>query len=249
MFDRSSRFYDAIYHWKDYAAEAQKVHEIIQLHNPGARTLLDVACGTGLHLEQLVRNYAVEGLDVNTDLLAIARERLPGTPFVEANMETMDLVRKFDAITCLFSSIAYVRTVARLNRTVEVLARHLRPGGVAIVEPWFYPEGFVDGHIGAIFVDRDEMKIARINDSRVRDGISLLTLHYLVGAPEGISYFTEEHALGLFTHEQYLDAFRGAGLGVTHDEEGLMGRGLYVGLNSPPDNVLGERGTGSGAAV
>jgi hypothetical protein len=102
-----------------------------------------------------------------------------------------------------------------------------------IVEPWFFPEAFVDGHIGAVFVDQDEMKIARINDSRVRDGVSWLTLHYMVGVPEGISYFTEEHVLGLFTHEQYLDAFRGAGLGVTYDEEGLMGRGLYVGVVPP----------------
>jgi SAM-dependent methyltransferase len=232
MFARSSRFYDAIYHWKNYAAEAQKVHEIIQLHNPGARTLLDVACGTGLHLQHLARNYAVEGLDMNTELLGVARERLPEVRFIEADMETMDLGQKFDAITCLFSSIGYVRTVARLNRTLKAMGDHLQPGGVLIIEPWFSPANFVDGHIGAIFVDDEDLKIARINDGRVRDGISLLTLHYLVGAREGISYFKEEHALGLFTHEEHLDAFREAGLSVTHDEEGLMGRGLYVGLGS-----------------
>jgi ubiquinone/menaquinone biosynthesis C-methylase UbiE len=230
MFARSSRFYDTIYHWKDYAAEAQKIHEVVQRHNPEARTLLDVACGTGLHLQHLARNYAVEGLDVNTDLLAVARERLPEVRFTEADMETMDLGKKFDAITCLFSSIGYVRTVARLDRTLKAMARHLQPGGVLIIEPWFSPANFIAGHIGAIFVDNEDVKIARINDSRVRGGISVLTLHYLVGAPEGISYFKEEHALGLFTDEEHLDAFAEAGLSVTHDEEGLMGRGLYVGL-------------------
>jgi ubiquinone/menaquinone biosynthesis C-methylase UbiE len=45
-----------------------------------AGSLLDVACGTGKHLEQLMRWYQVEGLDLDDGLLAIARERLPGVP-------------------------------------------------------------------------------------------------------------------------------------------------------------------------
>jgi hypothetical protein len=56
-----------------------------------------------------------------------------------------------------------------------------------------------------------------------------MTLHYLVASPEGVEHFTEDHVVGMFSHERYVDAFRRAGLDVTHDPEGLMGRGLYVG--------------------
>jgi len=34
--------------------------------------------------------------------------------------------------------------------------------------------------------------------------------------------------LGLFTVEQYLEAFRAASLEADHDPEGPMGRGLYI---------------------
>jgi hypothetical protein len=36
--------------------------------------------------------------------------------------------------------------------------------------------------------------------------------------------------MGLFTTEDYIDSLRNAGLRVKHDRNGLMGRGLYIGL-------------------
>ena len=57
----------------------------------------------------------------------------------------------------------------------------------------------------------------------------ILDFHYLVGTPEGVEHFTEHHELGLFTDEEYRNAFTAAGLQVAHDPEGLIGRGLYIG--------------------
>jgi hypothetical protein len=57
-----------------------------------------------------------------------------------------------------------------------------------------------------------------------------MTFHYLVATPDGVEHFTEDHVVGMFRHEQYVEAFRAAGLEVDHDPEGLMGRGLYVGV-------------------
>jgi len=79
MFARSAQFYDALYHFKDYAAAAGQLHTLVQETCPGATTLLDVACGTGKHLEYLRAYYRVEGLDLNAKVLEIARKRLPGS--------------------------------------------------------------------------------------------------------------------------------------------------------------------------
>jgi ubiquinone/menaquinone biosynthesis C-methylase UbiE len=76
MFERSAELYDAFYAFKDYAGEAEKLDALIRLRVPGARTLLDVACGTGKHLAELASRYEVEGLDLDPSLLAVARERL-----------------------------------------------------------------------------------------------------------------------------------------------------------------------------
>jgi hypothetical protein len=63
-----------------------------------------------------------------------------------------------------------------------------------------------------------------------RDGrVSYFDFHYLIGTPEGTEYFTERHELGLFEVEEMKDAFEAADLEVIHDEEGIAGRGLYIG--------------------
>lgn len=225
-----NRLYDRIYAFKDYAAEAEQLHGWIQERRPGARTLLDVACGTGKHLEHLRERYEVVGLDLDPELLEIARERLPGVPLHEADMVSFELGRRFDAVTCLFSAIGYARTVPRLRSAVAAMAAHLEPGGVLVVEPWLTPDGWRPGHVGAVFVDDEELKLARINDARTEGGLSVLNLHYLVGTAQGVEHLVERHELGLFTVEQHLDAFGGAGLRAEHDPDGPNGRGLYFGV-------------------
>ncbi len=231
MFARSARLYDAVYAtMKDYRAEAERVHKLVEARRPGARTLLDVACGTGAHLEHLARHYDVEGLDLDPDMLAVARERLPGVPLHEADMAAFELGRKFDAVVCLFSSIAYVRTVERLERAVASMAAHLEPGGVLVIEPWVLPERWDARRLHAVFVDEPDLKIARMSVPPPLAREQTLEFHYLVATCDGVEHFTERHEIAMFTHDEYVGAVGAAGVRVEHDPDGLMGRGLYVGV-------------------
>jgi SAM-dependent methyltransferase len=227
VFSKSAAFYDALYGYKDYAAETERLRTLIGPRPPGS-TLLDVACGTGKHLEYLRHWYAVEGLDLDPQLLDVARRRLPGVPLHQADMAGFDLGRRFDVVVCLFSSIGYTKTVEGLRRAMMCLSAHVAPGGVVIIEPWFAPEAFHNGHPHALFVDRPELKICRMNVSAVHGSVSVLDFHYLVATFSGMECFTERHELGLFTDQQYREAFAASGLNAEHDPEGLTGRGLYV---------------------
>ncbi|MBA4170851.1 MAG: class I SAM-dependent methyltransferase [Chloroflexi bacterium] len=233
MFEKTAEFYDLFYDEKDYSAEAMRIRELAGARHSDARTLLDVACGTGRHLEFLAPWFEVEGLDLDQGLLAVARKRLPAVAFHEADMRDFNLGRTFDVVTCLFSSIGYVQTVENLGRAVATMARHLAPSGVLLVEPWITPDDYDPNHIGRLVVaERPGLQAARMNGTRVEGRLSMLDFHYLVARPGTVEHLTETHTLGLFTDEEYARALASAGLTVEHDPEGLMGRGLWIGLAS-----------------
>lgn len=233
MYQRSAAVYDA-YHGSrfDYAALAGRVHEIIAVQVPKSEaTLLEVACGTGAFLVHLRRWYAVEGVDLSPEMLAVARTKLPDVPLHQADMIEFDLGRRFGAVVCLFSSIGYAKTTERLRRTAANLARHTRPGGIVLVGAWFAPEDWEDGRVTADLTDHDGVQIARMTQSGQTGTVSTLDMHWLVSRPSlpGIEHFSERHEMGLFTVQEYRNSLTAAGLTVAHDPVGLTGRGLFVG--------------------
>jgi SAM-dependent methyltransferase len=229
MFDKSAELYDLFYDWKDYRAESEKVRQLVTARHANARTLLDVACGTGSHLVHLREWFAVEGLDIDPGLLKVAARRLPDIPLHHADMRDFDLGRAFDVVTCLFSSIGYVETTAGLSRAVQTMARHLAASGVLIVEPWLTPDTFDPNRLGRVVLgERPDLQAVRMNGSRVEGNRSILDFHYLVARPGSVEHLTETHTLGLFTDDEYRSAFEEADLTVEHDTDGLMGRGLWI---------------------
>jgi ubiquinone/menaquinone biosynthesis C-methylase UbiE len=233
MFSKSAQYYDEIYASidKDYAAEASKAHQFIQKHKQTkGKQLLDVACGTGFHASLLSKYYQVEGLDLDAKMLAVAKKKHPKIRFQQGDMTDFELNRQFDVIVCLFSSIGYVRTKPRLQKAIKTMSRHLLPGGVLLVEPWFTSEQWQPGRAFMTQVNKPDLKIVRMSYSGQRGKISTIEFQYLIGTSKGIEHSLEIHELGLFTHKEYMDAFKAAGLNVTHDKKGLDDRGLYIGL-------------------
>lgn len=234
MYSNWAHLYDDIYDtFKDYAAEAARIKELISERLPAARTLLDVACGTGKHLEALSPHYDGEGVDSEPQMLGVAKKRLPDVPLHHGDMRTFDLGRRFDVITCLFSAIGHLKSSGELNHAIDNMERHLNSPGLLIVEPWISPEDWNDDNpINATFVDKPDLKLVRMIHSQRRGRITRMETHFLVGKDRRIEHFDSEIEAFLFTDDEYTKAFERAGLKVEHDPEGLMGRGLFLGLKS-----------------
>ncbi|MEQ3550176.1 class I SAM-dependent methyltransferase [Pseudonocardia nematodicida] len=236
MFTRNhADVYETIYRsrGKDWEAEAREVLGHIHAARPDTRSLLDVACGTGIHLQQFGKFVEhCEGVEIAEPMIEMAAERVPGVPLHRGDMRSFDLGRTFDAVTCMFCSIGYLDTVDDMRDAVATMAAHLSPGGVLAIEPWWFPEKFIDGYVAGDVSRAPDRTITRLSHSTLVGGKTRMELRFVIGEASGITEFTEIELLSLWTEQDYLTAFDDAGCPARYLPGGPTGRGLFVGVRA-----------------
>lgn len=236
MFHRLAPYYDDLVGSKDYRSESRALESLARrLLRSRGRRWLDVGCGTGRHLSFLRRHFAVTGVDASREMLRVARGRLPGTRLVLGDMRSFRLGSTFDVVSCLFSAIGHLRSERDVAAAFANFARHLAPGGVAIVEPWIDPEEFRAGYVHLLTHRSPSVTVARMASSSRRGRRSTVRYHYLIGRTgHGVEHF-EEVALGLLLPRgRLLELLADAGLTARFLSRGLAsGRGLLLGLKAP----------------
>jgi len=233
-----AKYYDAQYSRKDYEAEVHRLDAVVRRYGRSrGSSWLDVACGTGRHLALLrSRHRDCVGVDASVEMLRIARKRLPGVPLVHGDMRSFRLDREFDVVTCLFSAIGHMTTERDLETSFANFARHLKPGGVAIVEPWILPARARPGHVHLLTVKSGKDTVVRLAYSRIRGRHTIIRYHYLIGEwGRGIRHI-EVTDRGLMVDPVRLQhLMKRAGLRPRFLSRGFYtDRGLLIGVKSTP---------------
>ena len=228
MFSVSAELYDAIYSFKDYSTESSKIRKLIEQERPGAKSILDVACGTAEHAKHLSANFQIDGIDVEPKFIEIARAKNPSGVYSVADMRSFRLGKRYDVVQCLFSSIAYLLMPNDIIAALKCFHAHLAPGGVILVEPWIAPSAYKPGHPSMITVDKPDLKVCRMNVSTCEGDVSIIHFHYLIGTQDGVRHEEEIHRLSLIPTETMTKYFHAAGLRCQFDPIGLFDRGLFI---------------------
>jgi len=167
VFGAYARYYDFLYRDKDYAGEAQYVHKLIQRYAPGAHSILELGCGTGAHAVLLAREgYRIHGVDLSTDMLERAKNRLIEMPpeqasrlkFSQGDIRAVRINGKFDAVISLFDVISYQTTNEDLHAVFGTIKAHLKPGGAFIFDCWYGP---------AVLNDHPVVRVKRVEDGKI----------------------------------------------------------------------------------
>jgi ubiquinone/menaquinone biosynthesis C-methylase UbiE len=125
FYDLDLEGYDADVSWYRQLAE--------QFGSP----VLELGCGTGRVAVALAADgVEVVGVDVSESMLAIARERSTAASpsWVEADLRTLALGREFPLVLVPLGGLQHMEELEDLVAAFEAIARHLAPGGSAIVD-------------------------------------------------------------------------------------------------------------------
>jgi SAM-dependent methyltransferase len=221
--------YDLLYgSKKDYAGEAEVIRELIKARLPGARSLLDVGCGTGEHLKHLAANFDVAGVEASLGMIQVAWRKLPWAPIWRADMRAFELGRTFDVVCSMYGCVGYLNNVIELEAAMQRMAAHTRPGGLVIFEPWIFREDW-SGHLNVDDLTvRDGKRLARMGNWTTEGDHVSIDLHYLYGDAGRVRHFVDQQRLSLFTKDDYLTAAKNALAEVEYLEESPSGRGMFV---------------------
>jgi SAM-dependent methyltransferase len=189
-----ARHYDLIYADKPYEREAAFVAELL---GRSSGTLLDLACGTGRHaLAFAEMGFEVTGVDYGEELLQAARasaaEAGREIEFHLDDMRTVDLDRRFDAVTCLFDSIGYPGSDEGVTAALTTIHKHLEEDGVAAIEFLHGPTAVA--HSSPVRVRRWETpaggRLLRVSETELDTAANTMTVSYelLELSPDGGAY-------------------------------------------------------------
>ena len=228
-------YYDDIYEWKNYKLETEKLLWLIQnVKQMQGRDLLDVACGTGGHLVYLKKHFQVTGVDASQAMLKKARAKCPKARLIQGDMRSFRLRKQFDVLTCLFSSIGHLPTETDLEKTIANFARHVKPNGLVIIEPFVDSKSYVPHKLHPPTVTHTkDLTVVRLSHSTRKAKHALIDFHILVHTEKGIEHFRDEVELSLFEKHRVLKLMQKHGFKSWYMSEGLMpDRGLYVGIKA-----------------
>ncbi|MCL2462179.1 MAG: class I SAM-dependent methyltransferase [Defluviitaleaceae bacterium] len=198
------------------------IRKIWSENNLDPRKILDLACGTGAFTALLSQSgYGVAGLDASPDMLAAAREKLPGVFLTCQDMRRFELREKYDAAVCVCDSVNYLRNASDLAAMLSRVKNCLNPGGLFIFDiktVYKYENMFANNTFAYetddaayIWANRYD-KIRRVNTYKV---------DFFIRRGNGLyERFSEVHKQKAFEAEEIISEAESAGLEVVGRYDG-----------------------------
>ena len=131
--DRFGRGDDYDSRWRALADEGKSIHgEADFVRRFGPASVLDAGCGTGrVAIELAARGIDVVGVDLDPGMIGHARLKAPELAWIEADLATVDVGRRFDVVVMAGNVMIFVAPLTEAT-VIANMARHVERGGCLI---------------------------------------------------------------------------------------------------------------------
>ena len=213
-----ARVYDPLYGMDSTFLQAQIAFLTTVFGTPRG-ALLDIGCGTGLHVAALVRlGYSVVGLDVDPLMLEVAHRKIPEGRLVLADLRQLPFPRSFSGALCLESPLAYALEDEALMAALRSVRDALRQNSRFVIDVYDYVGTFAFGRVAeqeACFeVDALRVTVRESHHYAKRDQIWTMVQKFKVEEAGTVDIFEVVHRLRMRTMDEYASALETAGFTI-----------------------------------
>jgi SAM-dependent methyltransferase len=234
VFDHYAQYYDLLYSVKDYKAEVEYVSSLIQKFLPGARSMLDVGCGTGSHGYLFAeRGFHVTGVDRSAEMVAVAEQKkkdnaVNNISFREGDIVSLALNEQFDVVVSLFHVLNYLTKSSDVATGFANVISHVRPGGLFIFDTWYGPAVLSDlPKVGVRRFENERIKVTRLAEPVLYPNSNRVDVNYeiIIQEKDGdhVEFIRETHPVRYFFAPEIEELFEQLGVQILSAEEWLTG--------------------------
>lgn len=211
-----ARFWPLISPVEDYAEEAEQAAAWLQRAKRSVTTVLELGSGGGHNAAHLKQRFELTLSDLSEEMLAVSRALNPECEHVQADMRTLRLGTRFDAVF-VHDAIDYMITETDLLAVMTTAFEHTEAGGVAVFVPDVTREqGPVDTEADCGGSDGPDGSGVRFlewsYDPDPSDTHGVTVYSFIVREADGsVTTHSETHAFGIFPEATWTRLLESAG--------------------------------------
>ena len=173
--DQYAQAYDLLNSGKPYSQEVeflQKIFTDFSSTKNAISSVLDLGCGSGMHLSFFAPETLKVGVDFSSSMLDKASKlNLSNSEFTLSKIQNFKSSTKFDLVFSLFHVISYQITDRQLRDTFIAIENSLSKNGIAIFDFWHRPAWDFDPPVTRITQRNNEtLNVVRVSRPLV-DGV------------------------------------------------------------------------------
>ena len=221
-----SLYYDVLMQDVPYHKWVAKTKQYL----PFGSRVLDIGCGTGTLSQLLAKEgYAVTGVDVSEDMLALAYEKSLNSPyaidFVHQDMSRLTGFSDFDGAVIYVDSLNYLQKDSEVFQTFSQLYKSLKEGGILLfdVHSLYKVTEIFDDYLYAD-TDPNLTYIWHVGEGKYPYSIEH-ELTFFKKSQNGYERFQEIHRQRTFAIEEYSQWLEDAGFEILEISADFLNQG------------------------
>ncbi len=229
---------------------AAALHQLFRRRGP-VRRILDVACGTfSIDLGLVKRGYSVVGRDLSAEMIRASRRNLREAGLranvAVADMRSLQVGRTFDALLCLGTAFNYLASPSDVRRGLRTFRRHLRPGGLLVLDttnfgPWIDNPTNIRAEVDHRLPDGTRLAIFALNDQDRTRSLHVARFITVIQRGRSIDLSFDEAPLRIWTKQTLSDVLRREGFRPIEWWGNLKIGAMYDRRRSPRLVVVAQR--------